>query len=238
MEFIPAAKYTRGRRGFKPQMIIIHHWDDPAKKPAITGVINWFKSGRGNNSAHYVVEGGRVVQMVSEDNTAWHAGNWLVNLKSIGIELNPRHSDSDYAEAAKLIRDIRARHGDLPLKRHRDVSKKSTGCPGTWDLARLESLARAAAFPPPAPTAPPPAAPATDWLTIGSTGPRVKRLQQGLARVFPAYRRARGRIIADGYYGPVTAGWVNEFQRRTGLYVDGKAGPLTLAALARFGVTL
>lgn len=63
-------------------------------------------------------------------------------------------------------------------------------------------------------------------------GEDVRRLQDGLNRVFPSY----SRLTADGYYGPTTAQAIKDFQRRSGLEADGVVGPTTWAALARFGI--
>lgn len=90
-----AACFTPGRGGNRITTIVIHHWDDPAKNPTFDGTVGWFVSGRGRNSAHYVVEAGRVTRLVAESDTAWHAGNWPVNQTSIGIECNPRASEAD-----------------------------------------------------------------------------------------------------------------------------------------------
>ena len=68
----------------------------------------------------------------------------------------------------------------------------------------------------------------------GLSSEQVKRLQEGLNRVFPAYSALR----PDGEYGALTAGVVREFQERTGLYPDGVAGPKTLAELKHYGVKL
>lgn len=65
------------------------------------------------------------------------------------------------------------------------------------------------------------------YLSIGSTGPAVLRLQQRLNRDYPLY----SDLEEDGEYGPATAGVVMIFQRRAGLTVDGVAGPATHAAL-------
>jgi peptidoglycan hydrolase-like protein with peptidoglycan-binding domain len=61
-------------------------------------------------------------------------------------------------------------------------------------------------------------------LRRGRVGWDVSVLQFLLAR------RGIGRVI-DGYYGRETEAAVRSFQRRSGLGVDGVAGPLTLAAL-------
>lgn len=122
--------HTKGRGGNKIKYIVIHHWDDPAKKPSFDGVVNWFATGRGNNSAHYVVEAGKAARMVSESDTAWHAGNWAYNQQSIGIECNPRNTDADRKTIGELIDDIQKRHGKLTILGHKDCS--STTCPGNY----------------------------------------------------------------------------------------------------------
>jgi hypothetical protein len=61
-------------------------------------------------------------------------------------------------------------------------------------------------------------------LSIGSTGPAVTRLQQGLTE--------RGYAVeADGVFGPRTAAALRKFQAEHGLAADGIAGPLTTAVL-------
>ena len=119
--------FTKGRGGNRIKYIVIHHWDDPAKKPSFDGVVSWFASGRGNNSAHYVVEAGKAARMVAETDTAWHAGNWAYNQQSIGIECNPRNTDADRRTIGELIDDIQRRYGKLTIIGHKDCS--ATSCP-------------------------------------------------------------------------------------------------------------
>lgn len=73
-------------------------------------------------------------------------------------------------------------------------------------------------------------------LAEGATGPHVRRLQEWLNRMFPAYSNID---LGPGRYGPQTVAVVREFQRRagvTGADADGTViGPRTLAALAREG---
>ena len=88
---------------------------------------------------------------------------------------------------------------------------------------------------------PAPAAPA--GLRVGSTGTRVRALQEGLRRVFPAYRNAvavqRGRLLhVDSSFGAQTEAWVIEFQKRSGLVPDGVVGSKTAAALAAYSIRL
>ena len=167
---------NRSTARLRPQGIVIHHWDDPAKHPRFDGVVSWFMNKAAKVSAHYIAESGRIAAMVPEDQQAWHARGG--NAKFLGIECNPRQADGDYETVAALIADIRSRHGDLPLIRHRDVTGSSTDCPGTWDLARLDRLARGGAPAKPAAPAPKP-----------TTAP-----------AFPLPRRAD----ALAYYGPAS----------------------------------
>jgi murein L,D-transpeptidase YcbB/YkuD len=102
--------------------------------------VSWLCNPSAKVSAHYVVSGSSIHQLVPENRKAWHAAGG--NDDSIGIECDPRQQDSTYASVAALIREIRRRHGDLPLVRHRDVKGSFTECPGTYDLARLDRLAR------------------------------------------------------------------------------------------------
>lgn len=60
-----------------------------------------------------------------------------------------------------------------------------------------------------------------------NTGDKVRALQKRLNDGYPAY----SQLEEDGQYGPSTAAAVREFQARSGLTIDGVAGPATLAAL-------
>lgn len=136
--------YTSGRP-YGISHIVIHWWGDPDTHPTFEGVVKTLCSPSRGASAHYVVEAGRVACIVDPDDRAWHAGDGVGcrskgNDMGIGIECNPRQSDGDYATIAELIKALRDEYGDLPLIRHRDCS--ATQCPGSYDLARLDRLAR------------------------------------------------------------------------------------------------
>lgn len=147
--------------------ITIHWWDKPENRPTFDGTVRYLGRSGGNTSAHYVAEAGRVACLIAPENAAWHAGSARGNAKTIGIECSPYATDADYATVAELIRDLRAAYGDLPLYRHSDWY--ATACPGTWDLARLDTLARSGNVTPPVTpqVTPPPITPATEpiqWL--------------------------------------------------------------------------
>ncbi|QDF14194.1 lysin A [Microbacterium phage IAmGroot] len=74
---------------------------------------------------------------------------------------------------------------------------------------------------------PKPAAPAR-LVKRGSKGDLVKKVQAKLKANYPLYA---GKLAVDGIYGPGTEAAVKEFQRRSGLTVDGIAGPATLRKL-------
>lgn len=73
-------------------------------------------------------------------------------------------------------------------------------------------------------------------LARGVNGADVRQLQAEMNRVFPGYP---GPLLdKDGSFGPATERQVKEFQRRTGLKVDGRVGPVTRAKLKSNGVRL
>jgi hypothetical protein len=91
-------------------------------------------------SYHYALSDLKLHQYVSEDNTAWHAGVFDINQRSIGICINASptnpYTDKDYETASQLIADIFKRRGRLEIKAHRDF--KATACPGNLDFGRIE----------------------------------------------------------------------------------------------------
>jgi hypothetical protein len=120
------------------ESITIHWWG--AYGQTHEGVVNFFVNGPGQTSAHFVASEGKVHCLVSPLDAAWHAGNPVGNATSIGIECRPEGTDGDYQTISELIRWLREQYGDLPLIPHRDW--QSTACPGTYDLARLDAMAR------------------------------------------------------------------------------------------------
>lgn len=150
--------FTKGRTQ-KISAIVIHWWDDPAKKPTAGGVVSWLCNPKAKVSAHYVITGTNreVYHLVDNVNTAWHAKQ--ANPFSIGLELDPRARDEDYDVAAEVIANIWKHYGKkFPLEPHNKYVT-DTRCPGAYDLSRLQREAEAKLNPKPAP-APAPVAPA------------------------------------------------------------------------------
>jgi hypothetical protein len=121
--------------------ITIHHWGVNGQQFDV--VRDFLCTNTTPTSAHYVVEAGQAACIVNETDAAWHAGNALGNAQSIGIECHPEATDADYQTIAEVIRDIRSRFGDVPLVAHNYWT--ATDCPGDYDLARLDRLARVTA---------------------------------------------------------------------------------------------
>ena len=107
------------------------------------GSISTLKDPNRQASAQYVIEGSKAAQLVSEDDTSWHCGNWWYNRRSISYEMvgttaNPPSRDTldttaymmaqaskKYFNGAKLVRGTN-------VMLHREVS--STTCPATSDI--------------------------------------------------------------------------------------------------------
>ena len=89
MEFITSPNFRRGRT-VPIDTLVIHY----TASLSMEGTIAWFKNPDAQVSAHYVIgRDGRIVQMVNDNDVAWHAGASKlygrigVNAFSIGIEL-------------------------------------------------------------------------------------------------------------------------------------------------------
>lgn len=94
-------------------------------------------------SSHFVVGGDIIDQCVDIANTAWCDGNWESNLRTISVEheggwngTGP-YSEEMYEQAANLMAWLRENYGVNRAIRHRDVSLKSTACPGGLDVERI-----------------------------------------------------------------------------------------------------
>jgi hypothetical protein len=128
--------------------VVLHWWDDPAKNPTLQGVIATFKK-TGGTSAHYVVDDKTILNMVKEENIAYHAKN--ANPSTIGIEINPKTPGDTYKNVIALVADICKRR-EIAITRqniigHREVV--NTACPGTIDIDRVVREAKALGTPPP-----------------------------------------------------------------------------------------
>lgn len=118
-EWIPTrVNHDVGREDAPVEFIVIHYTAISYARTLVA-----FNNPHAAVSAHYVVRGdGHIAQLVGEADTAWHAGNYWYNRRSVGIELeldavtNPSFTPQQYYAAAALACAIAARH-DIPLDR-------------------------------------------------------------------------------------------------------------------------
>ena len=118
-DLVPSPNFD-DRIGGPPYLILLHYTGMRTGEAALARLT----SADSKVSSHYVVfEDGRVVQCVSEDKRAWHAGvsHWAgatdINSRSIGIEIvNPGHEfgyrpfpDEQIASLIPLVADIKGR---------------------------------------------------------------------------------------------------------------------------------
>lgn len=103
-------------------------------------------------SSHFLVRrDGEVLQFVSVDDRAWHAGvsawrgrdncnDWSVGIELEGLE-GERFEDAQYAALADLLRVLRRRHPVDEVVGHEHVAPGRKGDPGPgFDWPRLASL--------------------------------------------------------------------------------------------------
>lgn len=89
-ELLMNVHYSKGRYGASISKIVIHH--NMGNLTTETCYATWQTRAA---SAHYQVEAnGTVGQLVLDSDTAWQAGNWQINTRSIGIE------HADYRDAS------------------------------------------------------------------------------------------------------------------------------------------
>ena len=144
------------RQGIKIIAIVDH-----ITAGSFSGAVSWLSNPASKASAHYVISrSGEIVQLVADENSAWHAGginkpNWPLydgvnpNRYTIGIEHegykdqggNGDLTEEQYQATLWLHRQLVARHG-IPVERdhiighYRIDSVNRPNCPGPafpWD---------------------------------------------------------------------------------------------------------
>lgn len=100
-------------------------------------------------SAHYFVDdiSPEIYQSVAEGDTAWHAGDWQMNCRAIGIEVVSAGEDFSATEVEKLgwlVRKLMAKYGigASGVIRHYDVTGKL--CPAPYVAASKWAALKAA----------------------------------------------------------------------------------------------
>jgi N-acetyl-anhydromuramyl-L-alanine amidase AmpD len=153
-----AANYRRFAGTRAINRVVIHITDGGSN---INGTIAWFKDARAKASAHYVIgQDGEVVQMVMNNDVAWHAAS--ANGDTVGIEhvantrgLTP--TKAEYCASASLVNWLCARYG-IPIDRthvlghaEADPHTSHTACPNAvWDWDQYMGLVTGGICPAPA----------------------------------------------------------------------------------------
>ena len=108
--FVPAASanFAAGRGGQPISLIVIHDMEG-----SYSSTIGWFQNPASQVSAHFDLRSsdGQITQQVRDADTAWHAGNHVVNAEAVGLEHEGYaaqgatwYTDAMYRSSAALTR--------------------------------------------------------------------------------------------------------------------------------------
>ena len=135
--------YTEGNYGIEA---LFPHWTEGGFDGSVATLQNPARQA----SAHYVIEGSRVAQLVSERDSAWHCGNYYYNMRAISYELvgwtgNPPSYDTLDTCARMMAQASRDYFGGAKLVLGENVMLHkwvySTNCPGETDIDWLVNRA-------------------------------------------------------------------------------------------------
>ena len=125
--------YTNGRGGHAVDHIVVHYTGTDAS--AHNNLV-YFSRNSAKASAHYFIDrDGTLYQSVPEEDTAWHAGKFAMNQRSVGIEsvsAGEDFTDEQIATLAAMTQALMAKYG-IPAEnvvRHYDVTGKE--CPAPY----------------------------------------------------------------------------------------------------------
>jgi hypothetical protein len=86
-------------------------------------------------SAHFVVSGKRIIQMVSLKDRAYHAGK--VGNDYVGIETDPAQDADTIASTKRLLQALKDKYGrELTKHLHKDIPGNSTNCGASITLSK------------------------------------------------------------------------------------------------------
>jgi N-acetyl-anhydromuramyl-L-alanine amidase AmpD len=119
-QWIPTScnnKCTIGRAGNSVEYVVIHDteggWD---------ASVSTLQNDPGKSVQYIVGTDGKVAQFVTEETTAWHAGNFYYNQRSVGIEhvgyASKPYTEAEYAASGKLVSYLTKKYGIAPDRAH------------------------------------------------------------------------------------------------------------------------
>jgi peptidoglycan hydrolase-like protein with peptidoglycan-binding domain len=234
VEFLASPFFTSGRGGSTITDIVLHWMDG-----TLANTDAEFAHGSRRVSAHYGVEDDVVHQYVRDSDTAWHAGDWNENCRSIGIEHSAAPgrlaTPATIATSVDLIVSLCRLHHITPDHIYPHKKFFATSCPGTLPVSEIVSKVHALLGgigkpSQPQPTTHNPPAEPTSGINVNNidlrnashtpvTGPGVAPMQRLL------------RVTADGIAGPLTRFALTNYQTHAGLTSDAVFGPATASAL-------
>jgi N-acetyl-anhydromuramyl-L-alanine amidase AmpD len=117
-EWIPTSctdKCTAGRGSFNVELVVIHDTEGGWNASVAT-----LQNDPGKSVQYIIDTNGRIGQFVTEETTAWHAGNFNFNQRSVGIEhvgyATKPFAEAEYAASAKLV-DYLTKKYNIPRDR-------------------------------------------------------------------------------------------------------------------------
>ncbi len=145
-----AGNYELGRPG-GIDVVIIHDTEGYLGGDLYQSAIAWFQNSASHVSAHYVFRSrdGDVTQCVHEADTAYHAGNYDYNQRSIGIEhegiaaqADQWYTDAMLQASAALVADICRRY-NIPTDRshiigHAEVPNPQIDSQHPWRFGGID----------------------------------------------------------------------------------------------------
>lgn len=177
---LPCTQFTVGAGNWNEDRGPVHTIVLHTMVGSVVGADARFNTPNVQVSAHYGVGlDGKLYQWVDEDNVAFHAGNYLINQTSIGIEhaddgdYNGVRPDVLYEASARLVADI-CKFYEFPadtdhIFKHKNVADNPTTCPDALDTDRIIAMAAAILNPitePIPPTAPVVETPAPEVVSV------------------------------------------------------------------------
>lgn len=121
------------RKSSEIDTLVIHYTGNNGDTAENNG--NYFKNNVVETSAHYFVDDTTVVRSVADKNIAWHAGDWDINCRSIGIEIAGSTTECTGKTLENVILLTQRLMKKYNIKkdkviRHYDANGKI--CPGFW----------------------------------------------------------------------------------------------------------
>lgn len=220
-----ASNYTKGRGGNSVQWLVIHYTagSKTADGAAEANCIYFGREANLGASAHYFVcDGYTIWQSVSEDDTAWHAGNWAINQRSIGIEVCTAgaFTEAEIERLTWLVQHLMAKYNIAAdhVIRHYDANGKQ--CPAyyvdaaRWSALRTRITTGTVAEPQPTQPAPAPSTSSAEKTGTGFGGKyrctvsalNVRDAPSLKGNVVASYSKGQTVVLDDWY--KIADGWV------------------------------